>query len=157
MQRPSLRVRFLALATFFLSLVLGISGFGLIALFERAVTNLVDKELSANLDQLISSVEVDEAGQISVKSPFLDLRYHEPYGGRYWQISKPGAKVLRSRSLWDTEITLPKSPRAGEGTKEFKLPGPNGQKLLVLATAIVFSGDETTELSSQKGGASGME
>jgi len=157
MQRPSLRVRFLALATFFLSLVLGISGFGLIALFERAVTNLVDKELMANLDQLISSVEIDEAGQISIKSPFSDLRYREPYGGRYWQISKPDGKVIRSRSLWDTEITLPKAPHAGEGPKEFKLPGPNGQRLLVLATAIVFSGDETTELSSQNGGANGTE
>ncbi len=156
-EMKSLRSRMIIITSIFLPFVLGITGAGLVTLIERAFTNILAKELMANLDQLTSSVEFDKNGHPSIKSPFMDLRFIQPYGGKYWQIWKSDVTLGRSRSLWDTEIQLPRQPKLGAGAKEYKLPGPDGQVLLVMATAVIFDNNSENPRTTRDKAKSSLE
>ncbi|MCC6543573.1 MAG: GHKL domain-containing protein [Nitrospirae bacterium] len=59
----------------------------------------------------------------------LDSIYERPFSGHYYQI-KVGLHVLRSRSLWDQELSV-SSVQAGETLRSHS-SGPGGQPLLLL-------------------------
>ena len=109
MKTGSLRLRLLVAAAISIAAALFIAGLALTSLFEQQVRTRVMQELDNDLLQLAGSIEINEAGDINVLQTLADPRFQTPYGGKYWYIDQlaPSIKkqALRSRSLWDADIT----------------------------------------------------
>lgn len=146
---PSLVRRLVLLAAVWSTGVLVASAVLLGLLFEQAALRRFDQGLSDLTDSLAAAALADPGGGLSVRDPG-DLRARRVYSGRYWQVSRAGpdgrpAVLARSRSLWDTELTLPADlPETLEahpgGAVSYAAPGPEDQRLRVRATRLVLPG-----------------
>ncbi|WP_338032705.1 HAMP domain-containing sensor histidine kinase [Chromatium okenii] len=115
-----------------ISIALTVAAFGLITLFEHHVERRIDAELRLQLNQLAAALVVASDGSVSLSSEPADPRFSQPLSGLYWQIDSattPG--LLRSRSLWDTQLQLPADPLAPGGVHAHLLAGPGQQPVLV--------------------------
>jgi hypothetical protein len=66
-----------------------------------------------------------------VTRPPADPRFNDPLSGLYWQIGDDRGQLLRSRSLWDTTLSLPPdTPTPGE-MHQHEMPGPAHTRVLV--------------------------
>ncbi len=133
----SLRLRLLAGATGFLLLAMVIAAVGLSVLFERHVKDWIDVELTAHIDQLIAGIDRDPNGSFLIKTAPADPRFARPLSGLYWQALFEGTgQTIRSRSLWDSWITLPDHPPVGDHAHHHRIAGPSGQTLYVLEKRV---------------------
>jgi signal transduction histidine kinase len=109
MKAGSLRWRLLVAAAISIAAALFIAGLALTSLFEQQVRARVMLELDNDLLQLAGLIDVSDTGDINILQGLADPRFQRPYGGKYWYIDQltPSIKkqVLRSRSLWDADIT----------------------------------------------------
>ncbi|SOY61561.1 sensor histidine kinase [Cupriavidus taiwanensis] len=150
--RRSLALRLLAVAAIWLAAALGVGGWLLSALFERHVNQAYVRQLEHQLASLAAALDWSADGRLVLNRSPADPRYELPYSGAYWQARAPGA-LLRSRSLWDTEMpaTVLRRPRdaadAPDGIAEVR-SGPNHQSLLVVSRQLVLaSADTPVEIS----------
>ncbi|PZX22018.1 putative sensor histidine kinase [Cupriavidus phytorum] len=153
--RRSLALRLLAVAAIWLAAALGIGGWLLSALFERHVNQTYVRQLEHQLASLAAALDWDAEGKLVLHRSPADPRYELPYSGAYWQARAPGA-LLRSRSLWDTEMPATGLRRlfdasgtsnASDGVAEVR-SGPNRQSLLVVSRQLVLaSADTPVEIS----------
>src|SRR4029453_5753081 len=109
---------------------LAVAGVSLVFLFEQQVLQYVEHDLEVRWTELASAFDLDAEGEPEIGQPLGDPRYDEPYGGAYWQVSEGAGAVLRSRSLWDKELSLPARP-PGAAENSFEVDGPNGSQLYV--------------------------
>ena len=101
----SLRYRLAAGALVSIAVALSLVWFVLGHLFEDYVADQYAAEMTAVSDALGARLTV-EHGNLALASEPSDPRFQIPAGGRYWQISATGGEPpLRSRSLWDEELT----------------------------------------------------
>ena len=110
----SLRLRLLAVTVLPLALALAGAQIWLAGLFRDEVLRQLDTALVRQIDQLSARLDLDAAAQPRIDPAGLsDPRWEQPYSGLYWQIDRLGADgsraagLLRSRSLWDTQLLLP--------------------------------------------------
>ncbi len=106
MSRGSLRLRLLLAGIVSVVVALALSAAGLTLLFERHVERRVESELAVYLDQVIAGLDRDTQGNLAVLEAPADPRFSEPLSGLYWRL-QAGETVLRSRSLWDADLSLP--------------------------------------------------
>lgn len=111
LQGPSLVRRLVILAAGWTLAVLVVSAVVLAMLFQQAAIRRFDQGLSELIDNLITGATVDEKGEV-VAPVLTDTRALRAFSGKYWQIAEPTPdgrlKVLvRSRSLWDSELKAP--------------------------------------------------
>ena len=134
----SLRFRLLAGTVVGLSLALLLAGLLLSGFFRQQVERQFEDTLKLQLDQLTASLEFNASGEpLPVLLPLADPRWLRPYSGLYWQIDGPGAAGLqRSRSLWDTALTLPADPLSDGVVHVHQVAGPLGATLLVLERSV---------------------
>ena len=71
----------------------------------------------------------------------INAEYQRAFSGHYYLISSDAIQ-LRSRSLWDSELTLP-NIAAGE-SRQLRLDGPQQQQLIVLVTGYIKQGHNVT-------------
>ncbi len=135
MTRGSLRLRLLIAGAISVIAALALSGFALSYLFERHVERRVVAELAMQLDQIIAGLERRPDGRLVVARQPADPRFGLPLSGLYWQI-ETGAGLLRSRSLWDTELALPADTLAGGQVHDHRIPGPGQTTLLVVERRV---------------------
>ncbi|RTL62096.1 MAG: sensor histidine kinase [Hyphomicrobiales bacterium] len=132
----SLRVRLTILGLFSIVVILAIAAFGLSLLFERHVTRRVTAELDAYVRQLAADVSISSDGSLVLTQEPTDPRFAQPYGGIYWQIESEASKPLRSRSLWDFLIDLPRDELQPGALHQHLLNGPSGSTLIVSERSI---------------------
>lgn len=133
MTTRSLRLRLLLLGALSVALALIASTIGLVFLFERHVERRVDAELNAYLNQLIAGLDRDADGGIALLRSPSDPRFERPLSGLYWQVLiEPTATVLRSRSLWDSELTLAPDALPEGSVRRHRTAGPGGATLYTL-------------------------
>jgi hypothetical protein len=131
MSRNSLRLRLIAGGIAAIVLALALAGLGLTLLFERHVGRTVSQDLDVHLKKLLADLEVNADGRITVTAGPTDPRFVEPMSGLYWQISDDRGQTLRSRSLWDSALVLPKDePAAGE-VHRHEATGPANRRVLI--------------------------
>ncbi len=132
----SIRFRLWSAATISILVALAIAGVGLRYLFERHVERRVEAELTGDLDRLISETQFGADGVLKVTSSLTDPRFETPVSGYYWQVEDLAShKLIRSRSLWDTELKL---PDGGVGARRrLEIGGPGGALLVAVAQTIV--------------------
>lgn len=143
----SLRWRLLGLTLVAVALALLGAGLLISSLFRTHVTAQFDTQLLRQLDQLTAALEPDAQQRPQLKMPLSDPRWHTPYSGLYWQIEalapagatpSPARPLLRSRSLWDSELALPPDDLGRGELHHHQIPGPDGQGLLALERRVQF-------------------
>ena len=151
LRRPSLARRLVILAVGWSFAALVISAVVLALLFQQAALRRFDAQLSDLIDNLISGSTV-EGGEVLAPA-LTDLRALRAYSGRYWAITepKPGGgvrTVVPSRSLWDSELTVPAdlpSRLRAEPSKPIAFDGPGpqaGERLRLVARWTTIPGRE---------------
>lgn len=128
----SLRLRLLFFAALGITVTLIIAGFGLTALFARHVERRIGTELDAYVAQIAGNLRLDENGDISLAVKPSDPRFQKPYGGLYWQVEdERNGRLLRSESLWDGALKLPRDrPKLGAIGVDH-VEGPDRKPVLV--------------------------
>lgn len=105
MMTRSLRFRLAAGALISIAVALSLVWYVLGHLFEDYLADQYANEMTAVSDALGARLAV-ENGNLRLASEPSDPRFQIPAGGRYWQISAEGGDTpLRSRSLWDQELS----------------------------------------------------
>lgn len=136
--RRSLRLRLMAYAAGIMAATLIVSGFGLTALFTRNLERRVGQELDTHVAQIAGSLRFSPEGTVSLAREPADPRFNQVFGGLYWQVrDTETGTLLRSRSLWDTELDLPDDPLTPGVVHVHDIAGPRGSMLLVHEQAIV--------------------
>jgi signal transduction histidine kinase len=137
MRRGSLRLRLLLAGAISVLGALALSSIGLTLLFERHVERRVETELATYLNQLLAGLDGGTDGELAVEAGPADPRFEQPLSGLYWQVQS-GDTLLRSRSLWDAELSLP-SDELAEGTvHHHRIDGPAGVKLLAAERSVAL-------------------
>ena len=140
----SLRFRLLAATLAALAMALVLAGLLLSSLFRDHVMRQFSQSLTAQLDQITARLEFDAAGQPQIDPQTLsDPRWSRPYSGLYWQVDAAGAAgavqqrgVLRSRSLWDATLSLPRDVLADGVVHVHEADGPDGARLLLVERTV---------------------
>lgn len=135
----SLRLRLLLAGAASTAVALALAGYGLAVLFERHVERRIDAELTVHLNQLTAHLEPAEAGGLRLSTPPADPRFDVPLSGLYWQIvDEQSGTVLRSRSLWDSDLALPPEPRVDDEIHQHRIAGPDKKELYLLQRRVVL-------------------
>jgi len=136
MKGRSLRLRLIVGGVVAILIALTVAGAGLVYLFKRHVTRTIAGDLNVYLNQLIAGIDVDAQGRIVVTRPPADPRFTEPLSGRYWQIADDRGQMLRSRSLWDTALTLAADKPAPGEIHHHVMAGPVHSRILVAERVV---------------------
>lgn len=135
----SLRLRLLLAGAASTIVALALAAYGLTILFERHVERRLTAELVVHLNQITARLEPSPDGtdRLTLEREPADPRFGVPLSGLYWQISheQKGA-VLRSRSLWDSELALPREPNVDDVIYEHRIPGPGNTELYLLQRRV---------------------
>jgi signal transduction histidine kinase len=106
---PSLQRRLVLLAAVWSVVILAVSGLFQIALFRQSSIMRFDDDLREDAQSLFTYTTVDRQGQVYAP-PMTDPGAQAAYSGDYWQLAEPAAgrmrALVRSRSLWDSELAL---------------------------------------------------
>jgi hypothetical protein len=137
----SLRLRLLIAAAVVVLIALQMAGAVLYLMFERSVVRQVDLQLAADIEQLAAHAGRTSDGGVELTQELSDPRFRQPLAGRYWQIMTGGRSRLRSRSLWDEELSFGAMPQPRQGVKHAKIKGPDRQVLYAAARTIILEGD----------------
>lgn len=139
MTRGSLRLRLLLAGAVSVLAALTLSAVGLTLLFERHVERRVAAELAVYLDQILAGLDRTPDGDLVVATPPGDPRFEQPLSGLYWQV-EAGYVVLRSRSLWDSELDLPADALPDGAIHQHRIAGPDGAELIALERSVSLPG-----------------
>lgn len=134
---PSLSRRLVAGALIWLVFLLAIGGGVLAMAFRASVEQEFTHRLEAMLRAMIAATEIAPDGTVEMVRPLGDPRFDQIFSGWYWQVSEPGGREIRSRSLWDSAI----DPVAGGAEiHRRRVEGPRGEPLLVVEADLDFPG-----------------
>jgi signal transduction histidine kinase len=97
-----------------------------------SVRILMEDQLASRLahdaESLLGGLNIDAAGHAVLDARRIQGIYQQPYSGHYFQVDVEG-EVLRSRSLWDAVLPVPRVV-LGETRVDF-ITGPQQQALLL--------------------------
>lgn len=141
----SLKQRLLLLTLVTAGLTLVVAGFMLAAIFREHVRQQFIERQSAELDQVLAHLEVDAQGRPVLDAGSLsDPRWTRPRSGLYWQVDAggPGGQpgLLRSRSLWDEQLTAPQDLPADGELHVHEVAGPGQAPLLLIERRLRLDG-----------------
>ncbi|HVI50911.1 MAG TPA: HAMP domain-containing sensor histidine kinase [Candidatus Sulfotelmatobacter sp.] len=138
MRLPSLRLRLLWGASVWVSVALVAVGILLFELFHNYATEDVFDDLSNQQDQLLAGISVGADGGLAVGPVLSDPRFERPYSGLYWQVDSQGRSgLLRSRSLWDFVMDMPRGMPPADGEQHrHRVKGPKGEELLAVERIV---------------------
>lgn len=138
MSRLSLRLRLSVISGIVLAVSLVVTGVGLTELFTRHLERRVGQELDTHVDQLSGSLRYSASGGLTLASEPADPRFNRVFGGLYWQVMDTSSGALvRSRSLWDSELDLPSDLLKPGEVHIHDITGPDGAALLVHEQIII--------------------
>lgn len=138
MSRHSLRLRLSVISGIVLAVSLVVTAIGLTELFTRHLERRVGQELDTHVDQLSGSLRYDVSGGLALTAEPADPRFSRVFGGLYWQVmDTTTGRLLRSRSLWDSELDLPSDLLNPGDVHVHDIAGPNGAALLVHEQLII--------------------
>ncbi len=132
----SLALRLVAGAAFWVAAGFLGGAFLLSALFRDYVERGFDARLAVLWDSLYTVSRVNAKGELRMLGVPGEPAFDQIFSGWYWQISKGGNVVSRSRSLWDRQMVH----RKIEDKPTFLLlEGPQDQHLRVLVQTVLVA------------------
>lgn len=155
----SLRWRLLLAAAGAILLALALAWVFMTLLFERHLERRLEAELTRDALALVADLAFDAQGVLQLERQPGDARMEKPAGGYYWQVAS-AAGGLRSRSLWDSALPVPRDVPA-DAWRLQRRAGPFGQSVMVLERRLVIDSDrppvvvqlaqDTASLSTARG------
>lgn len=135
----SLRVRVFWISIVWISLALLATGYVLNRLFEHHVRQQYQQQLQVYADYVLAGIDLNADGVPVLDQSPQSPRFLQPLSGLYWQLNDAeGKAILRSRSLWDQQLTAP-SDSLALGQSHFHLrQGPQGKDILLIELPIRF-------------------
>ena len=100
MTRHSIRLRLLAVAIMSIVVTIGVAGASLVVFFERQVLRYVEQDLNTRWTALAAAFGAE--GEAGLSHRLTDPRYHQPYGGAYWQVTENGRPITEVHDLIET-------------------------------------------------------
>ncbi|MET0745368.1 MAG: HAMP domain-containing sensor histidine kinase [Microvirga sp.] len=140
MTRNSIRLRLLLVAVLSIVATIAVAGASLVVFFERQVLRYVEQDLNIRWTELATAFGTE--GEAGIGRKLTDPRYHQPYGGAYWQVSENQRPIMRSRSLWDDDLPLGEKRAEDERDRAFEVEGPNGSELYVIEREVTVDGEQ---------------
>lgn len=137
--KESIRARLLIGLSVWVVFAVLATGWVLTDLFDNYSKRQLASELNVQMNQLLAAFNIDNNDHVSLDFSLNDPRFNRPLSGLYWQIDKLDQNgnytnnVLRSRSLWDQNLILPKQL---DNNILFDLPGPKETELLASVKQI---------------------
>ncbi len=111
-----------------------------------AISKIVEDQIATRLhhdmESLLPSIQFDVSGMISVSEERLNPVFMTPFSGHYF-ILRSDVMDVRSRSLWDEEMSAPQQLALGE-TRHNHVAGPRDQLLLALSYGLRKQGYDFT-------------
>ncbi len=101
----SLRARLLLAAGLWLSGMILAAGLIIPNLLHQYLEDELKQQLTVSMDEISANLDVNKEQRLTLTSRLSDARFSRPYSGLYWKVSTTD-HVLRSRSLWDKDITM---------------------------------------------------
>ncbi|MCP3666262.1 MAG: sensor histidine kinase [Gammaproteobacteria bacterium] len=120
----------------------GISSHAINALTEEFVVS----RLEHDTESLLGALVLDES-QLRLRWRRLNQIYQQPFSGHYYIVRFDDGQVFNARSLWDFELEVPVL-KPGE-QQQFRIVGPDGQHLLVIARGYRKQGQIFTLLIAE--------
>jgi signal transduction histidine kinase len=142
MRLNSLAFRLVAGAAIWSLAALLAGGIALTSLFRDNIGRSFDAHLVLLLDALTAGTEVGTEGDPRLPNPPAEPRFDTPFSGRYWQIARGNDVLLRSRSLWDQNLTADPSSDAARGVTFHETMGPEEQRLRVAKRVVTLPGTD---------------
>lgn len=146
MRANSLALRLFLTASFWIVVILLVTGLVLSSLYRQAVERAFDHRLDSYLRTLVAdlaSPEDNDRFPQSLGEPLFSL----PLSGWYWQVTRLDTQkpeVRSSRSLWDgnlPRIEASEGTVMRGGTRVGYVPGPEAQKLRQIERTIDLGAD----------------
>lgn len=139
----SIRGRFLVISAVTVGLALALTFALLVSLFSSNIRKRIDAELGAHVKTLAGALSFDASGRLERPSGPVDQRFAVPYGGLYWQIvDDVKGQTIRSVSLFDTALALPRDNHTDGTIHRYILPGPENTRLIVLERLVRVAAPE---------------
>jgi signal transduction histidine kinase len=109
----------------------------------RSLTeDYVASRLAYDTASVLALLSFTGDGRPVLEASRFDPSYHRPFSGHYYEIHTASGHTLRSRSLWDADLTVRWMP-VGK-TARVHSAGPKGQRLLGLANGFRKQGHDVT-------------
>ena len=132
MRLRSLRLRVLISATLWIALSLGLGGYAILAVFEKATLRQFDQRLHEELAVLRVAVATQPGNPaVRMTSP----SFSRVYSGLYFQAETDG-RTVTSRSLWDRHLALGAPSTIPQ---QRHINGPDGQNLRLLSQSVLIN------------------
>lgn len=106
--------------------------------FREAAARYLAARLEADTETLLAALAFDPSGQPHLDATRIDPAFQRAFSGRYFVVVADGTIALRSRSLWDEDLELPRQD--GAATRTARARGPQDQRLLVVSKAYLLRG-----------------
>ena len=94
--------------------------------------------LAHDAETLLSTIDFDKDGNLTIDDQRVDLVYNQPFSGHYYVVSSD-VQYISSRSLWDYRLT-PVVVNTDEQLLT-EQPGPEQQSLLVITRGFIKQGN----------------
>ncbi|MEZ8153863.1 ATP-binding protein [Vibrio splendidus] len=129
LKNVSLKSRLLLAAAFWLGAMILAAGVGIPKLVNDYLVDDVKQQLSLTMDELTANIETNDSGNLIMAERLSDPRFNQPYSGIYWRAATQD-QIIRSRSLWDKDLTIKRSPI------HTSIKGPEKEKLIYIEQDI---------------------
>ncbi len=138
MKADSLTFRLAATSALWVAATLLAVGLLLVWLFRAHIERRFDSRLGDHMEELVAASEISpDTKRFRLVWTPTDPRFNRPYSGWYWQISRAGQIIARSKSLW--KASLPEATGTGPANREIvPLTGPDEKKLRALRRIITL-------------------
>ncbi|RDD62780.1 ATP-binding protein [Ferruginivarius sediminum] len=135
----SLSFRLLAGAVVWVTIALVVAGVALSRLFENHLEDQEARRFEVTLNQLAANLAVGDKGGIELTARLSEPQFQRPYSGLYWQVETArGEILLRSRSLWDRVLALPRDTLLDGEIHRHRLTGPDNMPLRVYERSVTL-------------------
>jgi len=138
LKSPALRLRLLLAAAASVTGALIIAGIGIALIFSSHVERSTRDDLESQFNRLLALVDPASHPPALIR-PMADPKFGVPLGGLYWQMSDPASQeTARSRSLWDSVLTLPEGLSFDGILRSTELIDPEGTPAISLYRKLEF-------------------
>jgi signal transduction histidine kinase len=136
----SIRFRFVALSLVGVTVALALAAWFFVTLFSANLSARIDTELTGHINRLAGTLTFSADGALQRPESPADNRFYLAYGGLYWQVEDLKTNTqMRSPSLFDYALPLPKDHYEPGKIDRYRLPGPNGTDVIVQERDVIVA------------------
>ncbi|MCK4865844.1 MAG: sensor histidine kinase [Gammaproteobacteria bacterium] len=97
---------------------------------QKLSENYIASRLEHDIETLLTAVSFDKENTLTINEKYINSIYNRPFSGHYYTI-KHNKTLIRSRSLWDQNLTLPTT--INKNYHRTIQNGPENQQLIILS------------------------